>query len=122
VKSIDTKIEKRDNHLRSPDFFDAAKYPEMTFKSTSVKHTGAGKFTLLGELTLHGVTKEISLDGELRGPVKDPWGNTRFGIIVSGTIDRRDFGLTWNKMIETGGLVVGETVNIKVEGEGILKK
>jgi polyisoprenoid-binding protein YceI len=122
VESIDTKIEKRDNHLRSPDFFDTAKYPEMTFKSTSVKHIGAGKFTLVGELTLHGVTKEISLDGELRGPVKDPWGNKRFGIILSSTINRKDFGLTWNKAIETGGLVVGDIVNIQVEGEGILKK
>ncbi|UCE72306.1 MAG: polyisoprenoid-binding protein [Nitrospiraceae bacterium] len=122
VKSIDTKIEKRDNHLRSPDFFDVAKYPSMTFKATSVKHKSGQAFTLTGDLTIRGITKSVVLEGEIRGPIKDPWGMTRAGIIVEGMIKRRDFGLTWNKLLETGGLVVGETVTIQVEGEGILKK
>ena len=122
VKSIDTKIEKRDNHLRSPDFFDAAQYPSMTFKATSVKQKGGQAFTLTGDLTIHGITKSVVLEGEIRGPIKDPWGKTRAGIIVEGTIKRKDFGLTWNKLLETGGLVVGETVTIHVEGEGILKE
>jgi len=122
VQSIDTKIEKRDNHLRSPDFFDAAQYPSMTFNATSVKQKGGQAFTLTGDLTIHGITKSVVLEGEIRGPIKDPWGKTRAGIIVKGTIKRKDFGLAWNKLLETGGLVVGETVTLHVEGEGILKE
>lgn len=120
--SIDTKIKKRDDHLRSADFFDVEKYPTMTFKTTSVKHNGGNKFTLSGDLTIHGITKTVSFDGGIRGPIKDPWGNTRTGITVTGTIKRKDFGLKWNKVLEGGGLVVGDMVTINVEGEGILKK
>ncbi len=120
--SIDTRIEKRDDHLRGPDFFDTAKYPEMSFKAVSVKQNGGKAFTLEGDFTMHGVTRRVSLEGEIRGPIKDPWGSTRAGIIVQGQINRKDFGLTWNNLLESGGLVVGELVDIKIEGEGILKQ
>ncbi len=120
--SIDTKIEKRDNHLRSPDFFDAAKFPTITFNATSVKHTEGNSFVMTGDLTIRGITRAISLDGEINGPVKDPWGNVRMGIILTGKILRKDFGLTWNKVLETGGFLVGESVTMTIEGEGILKK
>ncbi len=120
--SIDTKIEKRDNHLRSPDFFDAVKFPTITFNSTSVKKTEGNSFVMTGDLTIRGITRAVSLDGEITGPVKDPWGNVRMGIILTGKILRKDFGLTWNKVLETGGLLVGESVNLTIEGEGILKK
>ncbi len=122
VDSIDTKIEKRDEHLRGADFFETAKYPKMTFKTTSVKQNGGKAFTLQGDLTMHGITKSISMQGEIRGPIKDPWGNTRAGIILKGQVNRKDFGLTWSNVLESGGLVVGELVEIKVEGEGILKQ
>ncbi len=122
VDSIDTKIEKRDAHLRSPDFLDAKTYPEMSFNTTSVKQNGGNAFTLKGDLTIHGITKSVSLESRIRGPIKDPWGNTRIGIIVQGEINRKDFGLTWNNVLESGGLVVGEMVKITLEGEGILKQ
>jgi polyisoprenoid-binding protein YceI len=120
--SIDTKIEKRDNHLRSPDFFDVAKFPTITFNAATVKHTEGNSFVLTGDLTIRGITRAVSLEGEINGPVKDPWGNVRMGIILRGKILRKDFGLTWNKVLETGGLLVGESVTMTIEGEGILKK
>lgn len=122
AESIFTKIEKRDNHLRSPDFFEVAKYPTITFKATSITYSGPGKLTITGNITIKDVTKEITLTGETLGPVKDPWGNTRMGINATGTLNRKDFGLLWNKVLETGGLLVGDTVNLIIEGEGILKQ
>jgi len=122
AESIYTKIEKRDNHLRSPDFFDVAKFPNITFKSTSIDHSVPGKLTITGNITIRDVTKEISLKGETLGPVKDPWGQTRMGINATGTLNRKDFGLLWNKVLESGGLVVGDMVELIIEGEGILKK
>jgi len=116
VMSIDTDIEKRDNHLRSPDFFDIEKYPAITFESTSVKTEG-GTQTLVGKFTMHGVTKEISLPVKLKGPIKDPMGNTRLGLETSATLDRKDYGLTWNKALEAGGLMVGENVTIQINAE-----
>ncbi len=94
----------------------------MSFKAVSVKQNGGKAFTLEGDFTMHGVTRRVSLEGEIRGPIKDPWGSTRAGIIVQGQINRKDFGLTWNNLLESGGLVVGELVDIKIEGEGILKQ
>ncbi len=120
--SIDTRIADRDNHLRSPDFFDVAKYPTITFKSTKVEAAGAGKLKVTGDLTMRGVTKSVVLAVE--GPtaeVKDPWGNARRGFAGSTTIDRRDFGLTWSKLVEAGP-VVGDEVKIELEGELIKAK
>jgi len=122
AESIYTKIEKRDKHLRSADFFDVAKYPDITFKATSMKYSGPNKLTITGNITIKDVTKEITLTGETLGPVKDPWGNTRMGINAKGTINRKDFGLLWNKVLETGGLLVGDMVELIIEGEGILKQ
>lgn len=115
--SIDTRVADRDNHLRSPDFFDAAKYPTITFKSTKVEKAGEGKLKVTGDLTMHGVTKPVVLnvDGPT-GEVKDPWGNTRRGISASTTVNRKDFGLAWSKMVEAGP-VVGDEVKIEIESE-----
>jgi polyisoprenoid-binding protein YceI len=118
VASINTGIEKRDEHLRGPDFFDAAKYPTMTFKSKKIEKTGEGKLKVTGDLTLHGTTKEVVLDfeGNLT-PVKDPMGKTRIGGMATTKIDRKDFGLAWNKALETGGVVVGDEVTITIDTE-----
>jgi polyisoprenoid-binding protein YceI len=116
AKSIDTDIERRDNHLRSPDFFDVTNYPTITFESTSVTADG-GAQTLVGKFTMHGVTKEISLPAKVKGPIKDPMGNTRLGLEASTTLDRKDYGLTWNKALEAGGLMVGENVTIQINAE-----
>ncbi|MDA3874384.1 MAG: YceI family protein [Kiritimatiellae bacterium] len=112
VSSIDTGVKKRDEHLRSADFFNVEKYPTMTFESTKIE---GGK--LHGKLTIMDTTKEVALDLEFLGPVKDPWGNTRYGLNLSGEIDRTEFGLTWNAALETGGVVVGETVSMVISVE-----
>ena len=121
VASVDTGNEKRDDHLRSPDFFDAAAMPTMTFKSTGVKMDG-DEGTLTGNLTLHGVTKPVEFELEYAGMINDPWGNVRMGFSAEATIDRRDFGLTWSKALETGGLVVDNEVEIELEIELIQAK
>ena len=113
--SIDTRDEKRDAHLRSPDFFDTEKFPSLTFKSTSVKSTGDG-FEATGDLTIHGVTKQVTLEVEgPSAPNKDPWGNTRIGASATAKINRKDFGLNWNAALEAGGVLVGEQVKISIE-------
>jgi len=112
--SIDTGIQKRDDHLRSADFFDAGKYPEITFVMT-----GATKDQMTGNLSIHGVTKKVTLDIEMGGVIEDPWGNMRSGFILTGKINRKDFGLNWNKAIEAGGVVVGEEVKLVIEVQGI---
>jgi polyisoprenoid-binding protein YceI len=111
AKSIDTDVEKRDNHLRSPDFFDAEKYPTITFESTGVDGQ-----TLTGKFTLHGVTKEISLPIKIKGPIKDPMGNTHLSLEANTKLNRKDYGLTWNKVLEAGGLMVGEEIIIQING------
>jgi polyisoprenoid-binding protein YceI len=122
VTSIDTGIEKRDEDLRSPNFFDVAKYPTMTFVSKKMVRTGTNSFKMTGDLTIHGVTREVVLDAEgLETVVKDPWGNMRRGATFATTINRKDFGLTYNKLLETGGVVVGDEVKINVEVELIRK-
>ena len=122
VNSIDTRIQKRDDHLRSPDFFEVDKFPTIAFVTKAIQSTGQNRYTVEGELTIRDVTKKVSLDGELIGPVNDPWGNQRMGIVLTGEVDRRDFGLTYNKVLETGGLLIGNEVKIHLEGEGILQK
>jgi len=123
--SITTGVVKRDEHLKSADFFDVAKYPTMTFVSTKVAKNGKNRLVVSGNLTLHGVTRPVLLD--LEGPSadsKDPWGNTRRGVSATARINRKDFGLTWNKALETGGVVVGDEISISLEVEMVkdLKK
>ncbi|GFE60945.1 YceI family protein [Geobacter sp. AOG2] len=121
--SITTGVTKRDDHLKSPDFFDVAKYPTMTFVSKKVKKAGNDKLKVYGDLTLHGVTREVVLDVE--GPTKaykDPWGNIKRGVSATTKINRKDFGLTWNAAIESGGVVVGDEVTIALEVELLQKK
>jgi polyisoprenoid-binding protein YceI len=121
--SIDTKVAKRDEHLRSADFFDVAKYPSMTFVSKRVVKEGDGRLRMVGDLTLRGVTREVTLAVEGPSPeAKDPWGNIRRGASASAKINRKDFGLTWNKALETGGVVVGDDVMIEIEVELIKEK
>ena len=112
--SIDTGIAKRDDHLRSADFFDVAKYPEITFVMT-----GATKEKMTGNLSIHGITKKVTLDIDMGGTVEDPWGNIRSGFVLNGKINRKDFGLNWNKAIEAGGVVVGDEIKLVIEVEGI---
>jgi len=121
TKSIDTNHEKRDKDLRSPDFLDVEKYPEMTFILKKSEASG-NSLTLTGDLTIRGVTKTVVLKGEYHGSVKDPWGNRRVAFSLGTAIDRFDFGLKWNKLLETGGLVVGRKVKIGLEVEAILRK
>lgn len=118
VATIDTHDPQRDTHLKSPDFFDAEQFPTLTFSSSRVTRKGDGTLTIAGQLTLHGITKEIEFAVEgPTPPVKDPWGNTRIGVAAKTTIDRRDFGLTFNAALETGGVMVGEHVAITLEVE-----
>jgi len=116
--SIDTRVEKRDEHLKSADFFDVAKYPTITFTSKRIEPAGAGHWRVTGDLTLHGVTKEVTLDVE--GPtaeVKDPMGKVRAGAQATTKINRKDFGLTWNKALDAGGVAVGDEVTITIDVE-----
>jgi len=120
--SVDTGHQKRDEHIRTADFLDVAKYPTITFVSKKVVKAEPGKLRITGDLTLHGVTREITVD--LEGPtpeIKDPWGNFRRGATGTAKIDRRDFGITWNKALDTGGLVVGDEVGIQVDIEWVRK-
>jgi polyisoprenoid-binding protein YceI len=120
TNSINTNVQKRDEHLRSPDFFDVSKFPTMTFVSKKVAKAGKDKLKVTGDLTLHGVTKEVVLDVEsLSKESKDPWGNFRRGTTATTKINRKDFGLVWNKALETGGVAVGEEVLITLEIEMI---
>ncbi len=117
--SINTEDEKRDGHLRSADFFDVAKYPTITFKSKSFKKVEGNTYKLTGDLTMHGVTKSVTLDVIFKGIVKSPRGQTVSAFKLSGSINRLDFGLTWNKTLDNDGLLIGEAVNISANIEAI---
>ena len=119
--SVNTNHEKRDTHLRTADFLDVEHYPTMTFKMKSYKKT-ADNFTMVGDFTLRGVTKEVTLTGHYNGAAKDPWGNTRAGFSAEGKLNRKDFGMVWNKSLDSGGLVVGDEVQIRLEIECIKAK
>ncbi len=119
--SITTNHQKRDTHLKSPEFFDVEKYPTMTYKMRSYRKTGDG-YTAIGDLTLHGVTKEITLVGNFNGVNKDPWGNTRAGFTAEGKVNRKDFGVNWNKALDNGGVIVGNDVLIRLDVECIKAK
>ncbi len=121
ASSIDTSDEKRDGHLKSGDFFDVAAHPKITF--TSKKLEGSGDAVkVVGDLAMHGVTKEVALDVERLGTGKDPWGNERAGFHAKGTVDRGDFGLKWNQALEAGGVLVGEKIEIEIDVEAIKAK
>lgn len=115
TESIFTNNNDRDAHLKSPDFFDAAQYPSITFTGKSFKKVDDDEYTLTGDLTIKDVTKEVALDVTYGGVNKDPWGNQKAGFSVKGKINRNDFGLTWNAALETGGVLVSE--DVKIDGE-----
>jgi polyisoprenoid-binding protein YceI len=118
VNSVDTRQEMRDNHLRSPDFFDVANHPTMHFVSERIEGDPRnGKFRLIGDLTIRGATRQVALDATLEGETKDPWGNERAGFSASGKVNRSDFGLNWNQALETGGVVVSDEVKLSIDVE-----
>ena len=119
--SVTTDHKKRDEHLRSPDFFDVNTFPTMTYKMKSYTKNG-DQYTAVGDFTLLGVTKEIALVGTFNGVAKDPWGNTRAGFTAEGTINRQDFGMKFSKLLDNGGLMVGDDVKLKLEIEVIKEK
>lgn len=112
TSSINTENEKRDGHLRSPDFFDAQKFPEITFASKSFEKQTANEYQIMGDLTMHGVTKPVVISAKYTGQAKDPWGNTRQGFKGTTTINRADFGIKYNSVLETGSLLIGENVDV----------
>ena len=120
IASVNTQIEARDKHLRSPDFFDAAKFPEIKFETVSA-HKDGDEWVVKGRFTLHGVTREIELRGNVEGPIKDPWGKTRIGLSAMTTINRQDYGLLWSQKLDAGGLVVGDLVKIELQIEAVAK-
>lgn len=120
--SVSTGNEKRDEHLRAPDFFDVAQFPTITFKSTAVEMSGPGEGVLKGNLTMHGVTKEVTLALTFNGTITDPWGNEKAGFSAVGKLDRTDFGLSYGKVLEGGGLMIGNDVEFTIEIEATQKK
>lgn len=114
INSITTNNADRDNHLKSPDFFDMDQYPTLDFKSTKIEGNG-NDYEITGDLTIKGITKPVKLNAEFSGLMTDPWGNTKVGLNIDGKINRKDFGLTYNAALETGGVLVGEDVNLNAE-------
>ncbi|HEX9696462.1 MAG TPA: YceI family protein [Actinomycetota bacterium] len=119
--SVDTHDDGRDTHLRSADFFDVETHPQITFVSTGFTQTGTTSFDLPGELTIRGVTRPVVLKAEFDGLAGDPWGGTRAAFTAATEIDREDFGLTWNKALESGGVLVGKTIKIEIDAELVRK-
>ena len=117
--SIDTGVADRDVHLRSADFLDAERYPELRFRSTGVERAGDDRLRVVGELTIKDVTREVALDVEALGLAKDPWGHERAAFSGKTSVDRREFGLTWNQALETGGVLVGERIDIEIEIQAV---
>ncbi len=117
VASIDTRESQRDAHLRSADFFDAERHPYLTFTSTRMEPRGDGRYNVAGDLTIRGVPRAVTLEATLEGRVKDPWGKQRVGISLEGALSRKEFGLTWNAVLETGGVAVGDAVKIAINAE-----
>lgn len=117
--SIDTREPQRDQHLRSPDFLDTAQFPTITFQSRRIEPRPDGRYNVVGDLTIRGVTREVVLDAGLDGRVKDPWGNERLAVSAQTRINRKDFGASWNVALEAGGWLVGEDVKIFIEAEAV---
>jgi polyisoprenoid-binding protein YceI len=119
VASIDTGVADRDTHLRSNDFFDAPNHPKIKFNSSRIEPKGEGEFVVHGDITIRGVTRPIALDVEFHGTSKNPYGKTVAGLTASGTLNRKDFGVSFNALLETGGVAVGEKVKLEVEVEAV---
>jgi polyisoprenoid-binding protein YceI len=119
ASSIDTGLADRDAHLRSQDFLDVGRFPEITFTSKRVEGQGDEALRVTGDLTIRGVTREVLLEVEPGGRTKDPWGNERAGFTARAAIDRKDFGLTWNQVLEAGGVLVGDRISIEIEVEAV---
>ncbi len=122
ASSIDTREAQRDTHLRSQDFLDAEKHPHIVFRSTGVEPSGDKRFRLTGDLSIRGTSRPIVLDVEYAGRMKDPWGGERAGFSAHVSLDRKDFGLTWNQVLEAGGILVGDKVEIDIEVEAVKSK
>ena len=120
--SVDTRSADRDGHLQSADFFDVANFPKITFKSVSVKDSGSANLAVTGELTIKDVTKPLTIEFEYTGTAKDPFGNDRYGFEGQAEINRKDFGLTWNAALETGGILVSENIKLEFEISTIAAK
>lgn len=119
VGSLTTRVADRDTHLKSPDFLDAEQFPTITFRSTAVEGAVDGAFKLVGDLTIKGVTKSVVLDARFEGQGRDPWGGERVSFLATGAIDRREFGLTWNAALETGGVLVGHEIKLTVDVQAV---
>jgi polyisoprenoid-binding protein YceI len=119
AKSIDTGVSDRDTHLRSGDFLDVERFPELRFVSQGVQHAGGDRYRVEGALTIRDVTRTVTLDVTYAGQVKDPWGNQRVAFTASTSLDRREFGLVWNQALEAGGVLVGERVEIEIELQAV---
>ena len=119
ASSIDTGVADRDAHLKSADFFDVAQYPELRFVGKRVEPRSGGNIDVVGDLTIKGITREVILRVEQHGQAKDPWGNLRTAFSAKTSIDRKDFGLTWNQVLETGGVMVGDRVEIEAEIQAV---
>ena len=119
ASSIDTGVAQRDAHLKSPDFFDVTEYPELRFVGKRVEPRSGAEIDVVGDLTIKGITREVLLRVEPHGQAKDPWGNVRAAFTAKTSIDRKDFGLTWNQVLETGGVMVGDRVDIEAEIEAV---
>jgi polyisoprenoid-binding protein YceI len=117
--SIETGVADRDAHLKSADFFDVERFPELTFRGRRVEPKGSDRFVLVGDLTIRGISREVVLDVESAGQTRDPWGNVRAGFAGKTAVDRKEFGLTWNQALEAGGVMVGEKVEIEIEIEAV---
>ncbi len=119
ASSIDTGVADRDTHLKSPDFLDVAKHPQLTFKGKRVEKLGEERLRVIGDLTIRGTTRELALEVEYAGRTKDPWGNERAGFAAKSSIDRKSFGLVWNQALEAGGVLVGDRVDFEIEVEAV---
>lgn len=122
INSINTDNERRDEHLKSDDFFAADKFPKLTFVGKSFKKVDDHNFKLIGDITIRGITKEVELNAKFNGIVNDPWGNTRAGFKITGSLNRFDFGLKWNALIETGGAIVSNEVDLIINAELVKEK
>jgi polyisoprenoid-binding protein YceI len=119
ASSIDTGVGDRDTHLRSPDFLDVEKFPQLHFRSQRIEPVNATHYRVIGDLTIRGVTREVAIDAEYGGRGKDPWGNERVGFVAKTSLDRKDFGLTWNQALEAGGILVGDRVDIELDVQAV---
>jgi len=117
--SLDTGVPDRDTHLRSPDFFDVERFPTLRFRSKRIEKLDDARYRAIGDLSIRDVTREVSLDVEYGGRAKDPWGNERIGFVAKAALDRKDFGLGWNQLLEAGGVLLGDRVDVEIEVQAV---